>query len=361
MATKTIDVDTRTFVRFWMVLLGFVLVGFLIWKALTGIIIVGIAAFLAIAMRPLAQKIGTLTKKGATTINSALAYILTISVIGVILAVIGPVVIGETAQFAGQLPSMFDTTLGGWDGINEFGKTVGIADLQTEIFNSLQNFSTGLVDNLGDMVMVGVGTISQFTTNLILILVLTLLFMVEGAEIVNSFWKTLEHKYRKAGVKPFRHAAERMADVIGIYVSRQVMVAILDGCVVTIVVFLLSLVAGFSSGLALPMGLIAMIFYLIPMFGPVISCFLISLILLFSSPVAAVVFLVFYVVYEQIENNLIAPKIQGNALNLPASAILVAIIVGMYMFGLIGAIVAIPIAGCIKVLFEEMPKLRDLG
>lgn len=107
------------------------------------------------------------------------------------------------------------------------------------------------------------------------------------------------------------------------------------------------------------MGLLALVFYLIPMFGPIISCGLITLILLFSSPVAAIVFLVFYIVYAQIENNVIAPKIQGNALNLPATVVLVAIIIGMNVFGLIGAIIAIPIAGCIKVLIEEVPGLRE--
>jgi predicted PurR-regulated permease PerM len=64
-------------------------------------------------------------------------------------------------------------------------------------------------------------------------------------------------------------------------------------------------------------------------------------------------------VYAQIENNVIAPKIQGNALNLPATVVLVAIIIGMNVFGLIGAIIAIPIAGCIKVLIEEVPGLRE--
>ena len=102
-----------------------------------------------------------------------------------------------------------------------------------------------------------------------------------------------------------------------------------------------------------------MVFYLIPMFGPILSCGLITLVLLFSSPVAALIFLVFYIVYAQIENNIIAPKIQGGALNLPATIILVAIIIGMNLFGLLGAIIAIPIAGCIRVLIEELPNLRS--
>ena len=57
---------------------------------------------------------------------------------------------------------------------------------------------------------------------------------------------------------------------------------------------------------------------------------------------------------------MIAPKVQGTALKLPPIAILIAITIGTYMFGLIGAIIAIPIAGCIKVLIDEYPKIREL-
>ena len=70
------------------------------------------------------------------------------------------------------------------------------------------------------------------------------------------------------------------------------------------------------------------------------------------------IFMVVYIIYAQIENNAIAPKIQGNALDLPAVVILCAITIGMYMFGLLGAIIAIPIAGCIKVLVDEYPNIR---
>ena len=109
------------------------------------------------------------------------------------------------------------------------------------------------------------------------------------------------------------------------------------------------------------MGLIAAIFYLIPMFGQIISTVLVSLLLFFSSPAAALTFAIAYIIYAQIENNAIAPKIQGDALNLPAVVILASITIGMYMFGLLGAIIAIPIAGCVKVLIEEYPNIKAIG
>ena len=149
-----------------------------------------------------------------------------------------------------------------------------------------------------------------------------------------------------------------MANVVSTYVSRQLTVAAIDGTVTALIVFILSLVMGLSMNLVLPMGMITMIFYMIPMFGQFIGGTLVTVLLIFSNPLAGAIFGVIYIIYAQIENNLIAPKIQGDALNLKPLIILGATIIGMYTFGLPGAIIAIPIAGCIKVLIEEYPNIK---
>ena len=361
MSARTIEVDTKTFVRFWLVILGFGLAALLVWKAWEALVIIGIALFLTIAIRPLAQRINRLTKKDHAASSSVIAYIIVIGILGIVVSMVGPVVIEQTTQFVQQLPATFEHTLGGWDGINDFGKTLGIENLQNEIMTALQSFSSGFVSNIGNALVMSVGTVAKVLTNMILTIVLTLFFSLEGPSIANASWKILEGRRKNSAVHAWKRLAGRMVDVVSTYVSHQAMVALLDGIVVTIVVVLLSFAFHLPGGLALPMGLIAMVFYLIPMFGPIISCILITLVLLFSSPVAAAIFLVFYIVYAQIENNVIAPKIQGNALNLPATMVLVAIIIGMNVFGLLGAIIAIPIAGCIKVIIEELPNLREAG
>ncbi len=355
-----VDIDTKTFVRFWLVILALGLIALFVWKAIGGLIIIGIAAFLAIAIQPLASRINRLIKKEGP-VSSAIAYGLILMIIGVIIAVICPVVIDESIQFIRQFPQTFEHTFGGWDGVNNFGQSLGIENLQGEIIASVQSFSNSLISNLGNVLVTSVGAVTQIATGAVLILVLTLLFAIEGPGIVDAFWRALEGKRKNSAIRAFQRLASRIANVIATYVSKQVLIAFLDGGVVTLAVLLLSFTCGFSANLALPMGLIALIFYLIPMFGPVISCILISLLLFFSSPIAAIIFLIFYIIYEQIENNFIAPKIQGDALNLPTALILTAIIIGMYMFGLVGAIIAIPIAGCIKVVIEELPNLRESG
>ena len=176
--------------------------------------------------------------------------------------------------------------------------------------------------------------------------------------MVKSLWKYLETNDDKKAAKVTRTIITKMANVVSTYVSRQVLVAVLDGCVTMIIVFILSLVFRFSPNLAIPMGMITMLFYLIPMFGQFIGGSIVTVLLMSSNLWAGLIFAAIYIGYSQIENNIIAPKIQGNALKLRPVIILCAIIIGMYMFGLLGAIIAVPIAGCIRVLFEEYPNIK---
>ena len=151
-----------------------------------------------------------------------------------------------------------------------------------------------------------------------------------------------------------------MSTVVAKYVSAQVLVALLDGIVTTNFVFILSLIFDISSGIAIPLGLISFLFYLIPMFGPIITCVINSILLFVNSPWSALSFFLFYVIYQQIENNIIAPRIQGKGLGLSPLVILIAIVIGMYAFGLIGCLIAIPIAGCIKVIVDEYSAIRKV-
>lgn len=354
----TVDVDTKTFVRFWLVIFTIVALGFLFWQARFGLMLVGIAIFLAIAIQPLASRIQRFTGRKNSSFASVMAYTIIVLAIALILAVVAPVVVDETLRFVRQFPETFESTIGGWDGINSFGHTIGVENLQDQIVTALQSFSNGIVSNFSNLLVTGIGTVSQIITSIILTLVLTLLFAIEGPGLMHSFWGLLEGKSKNSTISAYRRLSDRIAGVISSYVSKQAIVALLDGCVVTATILLLSLIFGFSGSIAVPMGLLALVFYLIPMFGQIISAILISLIVLFSSPVAAIIFLVFYIVYAQVENNLIAPKLQGDAQGLPTAVILSAIVIGIYAFGLLGAIIAIPVAGCIKVVLEEIPALR---
>lgn len=364
---KRIETDLRTFIKFWLVPIGILAVIFLIEKAITGLVIIGISIFLALALKPLVKKVNNFftrhfgKDKKHQKLSAVFAYLIVVLVVGAILAIVGPVVVNETAKFIQHFPETFEKTFGGWDGINSFGRNFGIDNLQGEIANTLSGISNNLLGVLGNNLLPSVSSAADVIMKIVLVLILTLLFLLEGPGIISAFWKEMDDdKDKKESLPVARRVVSKMANVVSIYVSRQVIVAIIDGCATATIVFILSLIFGFSQSLALPMGMITMVFYLIPMFGQFIGGTLVTLILLFSNPMAGLIFAVIYIVYAQIENNIISPKIQGDALKLKPLVILCAITIGMYMLGLLGAIVAIPIAGCIRVLVEEYPHIKAL-
>lgn len=363
--SKLIETDLKTFVKFWLVPLGIGLVILFIYSASTGLIIVGLSIFLALALKPLVRRVNDFFirhfggENKHQTLSAVLAYLIVVLVIGGIVAVVGPVVVNETSKFIQNFPETFEKTFGGWEGINELGRNIGINDLHTEIIKAIGDLSNNLLGFLGNNLVSSVSGIADVVMKVVLTLVLTLLFLLEGPSMMEMFWKSIgSAEEDKKAVTVAKRVVARMANVISTYVSRQVIVAALDGCAAALFVFCISLFTDVESGIAIPMGMITMLFYLIPMFGQFIGGTLVTLLLLFTSPLAAVIFAVIYIVYAQIENNVIAPKIQGNALKLPAVMILVAIVIGMYMFGLLGAIVAVPIAGCIRVLMDEYPNIK---
>ena len=365
--SKKIETDLQTFIKFWLVPLGITALVFILYKALTGLIIVGASIFLALALKPLVRRVNNFfakhfgKDKRHQTISAIFAYLIVVLVIGAIVAIVGPVVVNETAKFTQSFPETFEQTFGGWDSINEFGWTLGIENLQNEIVASLSSISNTLVGSLGSNLVSSVSGAADAIMKIVLVLVLTLLFLLEGPNMLNSFWTKLSSREEdKKSVAVARNVISKMANVISTYVSRQVIIAMIDGTASGLIVFLLSLFFGISPTLAIPMGMTTMLFYLIPMFGQFIGGTLVTVLLFFSNPVAAAIFAIIYIIYAQIENNLISPKIQGDALKLRPVIILSAIIIGMYMFGLLGAIIAIPIAGCIRVLVEEYPNIKAL-
>ena len=151
--------------------------------------------------------------------------------------------------------------------------------------------------------------------------------------------------------KRAQRVVSRLAETVSTYVSSAVTVALINAACTTISVFIICLIFGIAPGLAFPFGLITGVFCLIPMFGSFIGGAIVALLLGFNVMWAGIVFIIYTIIYLQIESNIISPKIQGKGMNLPALVILSAVTIGVYTFGLVGAIISIPIAGCIKVSF----------
>ncbi|MBO4854839.1 AI-2E family transporter [Candidatus Saccharibacteria bacterium] len=350
--TTKVQIDTKTFIRFWLVIIGFVAAGYLLVKASAGLLIIGCALFFALAIKPLVNKLANLFPSKSRNLPIAIAYIIVVGFICGFVAIVVPTIISETAKFASNLPNIIDGATNNLTFIDDIGESLHIQNFREETIKAVRDFSQGFVklDNVGSTLTNSITAVGSALATIILALVLAFFMLTEGPRITKKFWNSLGNS---RPTKKAEHVVARLSSTISTYVSSAITVALINACATMIAVFAISLILGLNPGLALPFGLITGVFSLIPMFGSFIGGAIVALLLGFSQVGAGVTFIIYTIVYLQIESNVISPKVQGKGMKLPALAILSAVTIGVYTFGLIGAIISIPIAGCIRVLIEE--------
>ena len=345
-----IEIDTRTFVRFWLVVIGFGLVGLAIYSARTALLIIGIAFFLAIALSLPVNRIIKLLPSKSRVLSTALAYVAVVILLGVIVFLVIPPIVGQTVKFAQNVPDLVDTATSQYAGVNDF---ITRYDLQPQVDKAIVSIKDGasqFATGIGSFLVTGIGSIMSTVTAAILVFVLAFLMLVEGPMWLKRLWSVYDDKGR---MEYHRNLLGRMYNVVTSYITGQLSISAIAGFVAGIAVFILSLVFNIPTDLAIPTAMIVFVSSLIPLFGAMIGAALVSVVLALNNVTMAVVFLVFFIIYQQLEANYISPKIQSKRIDLSALAILVSVTTGIYLFGIAGGIISIPTAGCIKVIAED--------
>lgn len=346
-----IDIDTKTFVRFWLVVIGFGFAIFAIYHALPALIILGIALFLALALNGPVSRISRVLPGKSRTAATAIAYVLVLVILGAILILVVPPIVQQTAKFVQNVPSFVNTATDQWKGLNGVIDQYNLKPQVEQVVNSIKDGTASWASNVGQSVVTGVGSIFAFLTGMILVLVLTFLMLIEGPSWMKRLWGLYNDRKKMVLHK---RVVSRIYGVVSGYVTGQLTVSAIGAVLAGSAVFVLSLIfPQIPSGLAFPTAAITFVLSLIPMFGATIAGLLIAVLLAFNNLPAAIIYIVYFFVYQQVENNFVAPHIQARKIELSALAVLGSVTIGLYLFGLIGGIIAIPIAGSIRVLLDE--------
>lgn len=346
-----IEIDTKTFVRFWLVVIGFAFVILAVYSALSALIILGVAFFLALALNGPVSKLASVLPGKSRVGGTAIAYVIVVALLGSFLFLVVPPIIQQSARVAETIPAFIDSAQQQWHGVDELVTKYHLEAQVESTLNSVKANAAGWAANAGQNVISGLGSIFSLIASTFLVLVLSFLMLIEGPMWLSRIWNVYNDQEKMENHKKL---AVRMYNVVTGYVTGQLAVSAIGASFAGLTVFILHFIfPNVPANLALPTVAIAFVLSLIPMFGATIGGALITVLLAFNDLTAAIVFAVYFVVYQQIENNFVSPTIQSKTVELSALAILSAVTIGIYVFGIAGGIISIPIAGCIKVLLED--------
>lgn len=351
-----IEIDTKTFVRFWLVVIGFGLAGMMIYAAREALMIIGAALFLALALNYPVKKLANIVPGKSRLAGTALAFLSLVLILSTVIWFVVPPLVQQTAKFAENLPALVDQANSQWHGLDEFIDKNGLRAQVNDALENIKRQSSGWAASLGGNILSSVGSIFSFLASAFLVLALAFLMLLEGPSWMERIWGLYRDNEK------MRHHKKLVAKTYGVvtgYINGQLTVSGIGSLVAGAFVFGMSFfVAQVDANLAMPTILFTFILSLIPMFGATLAGALVTLIIGISSIPAGIAYALFFVVYQQIENNLIAPTIQSKKLELSALMVLVAITIGLYVGGVVGGVVAIPIAGTIKVFVDDQLEAR---
>jgi predicted PurR-regulated permease PerM len=346
-----IDIDTKTFVRFWLVVIGFILAGFILYSARQALIIILASIFLALALNApvslIAKKLPSKSRVGAT----AISYLAVVAILCAIVFLVIPPIVQQTSKFIQTVPSLAKTVTQQSKGI---GVIINKYHLKPQIDNAISQVSKNVsswVTGIGQAAISSIWSFVSFIGNMVMVFVITFLMLIEGPKWIEAIWGVYDNE---DVMNRHKKIIGRMHKIFDGYIVGQLTVSSLDSLAAGLAVFIISLFFGsIPHNLAMPTIAIVFLCSLIPMFGAMISGTIVCLLLIFNSIPAALIYLIYFIIYQQLEANFISPSIQSKRLLLTPLAIIIAVTIGFSLFGIVGGIISIPIAGCVRVLIDS--------
>src|SRR2546423_13596616 len=208
---------------------------------------------------------------------------------------------------------------------------------------------TKLGDAAGTLRDVTVGVFSRFV-QLFSILVITFFLVKDGNRLLEFFYRQIpEERSRR-----FRKIAGDISDAIGGYVFGNFVISVLAGLVTYVTLTILGV------PFAVPLAILFGFFDLIPLVGATIGAIIIGIVVAFAVafPLGVIVWAIVSIAYQQIENNLIQPVVYGRTVVIHPLIVIVAVLVGAALLGILGALVAIPVAAGLQSLTRDLWRMR---
>lgn len=344
-----VTVSNKTIIRVIALIIAASIIVSAVRVAQHALILIFIAFFLTLALNApvhwLAQHLPG-KRKGDRSIATAVSFALVIGFLVAFLASIVPPLVSQTTQFIDAAPGIVRDAR---NGNSTVGRLIQRYHLEDEIESATDDVSSRLQSATGQ----AFGTLARIGSSVfstLTVLVMTFMMLIEGPRWLTFARRLIPSEHEAHAAK----LALKMYKVVKGYVNGQVILAAMAAVFIVIPLLILKV------GNPIALMLVIFICGLIPMVGHTIGALIVSTVALFESPLAALIVLAYYILYQQIENYVVQPRVQANSTDMSPLLVFASVVIGVSFNGLLGGLVAIPVAGCLRVLFLDYLQHRRI-
>ena len=321
--------------------LGAIVLGLAISSLSTVLIYIALALFASLGLDPAVRFLER--RRLSRAVSVVIVILSLIVVVGLILWMVLPIIIEQIASFVRSVPGM----------IADFQRSDLYSTLEDQFgdqFQSLVDDVQTFLTDPGNIASIGGGalqvgaSIASGISGVIIVLVLTLYFVATLPTMKQALLRLAPARDRARA----SDITEQITDSVGGYVMGMVVLAFFNA--------ILALLLYTFLGLPFPplMATVAFCITLIPLVGSVLFWIIATGLALFTDPLGALIFAVVYLVYMQIEAYVITPRVMNKAISIPGSLVVIGALAGGTLLGLLGALVAVPVAASILIIIKQV-------
>ena len=345
MEERLVRFDARTVLNVLLIVLAVAALLQVLWLSRQVIVWILVAVFLALALNPAVEWLQRhgIRRRGYA---AGLASLLTLLAMVALGSLFVPTLVGEANDFVDQVPTYVEDVT---EGRGQLGELAVRYDVVDRIREAVEKGGAAQVLGLsGTAVAVTKGVLTAIVA-VVTIAFLTFFMLLEGPRWLERFFALLP----EASQERWRRVGRDIYRTIGGYVTGNLLISVVAGVVSTIVL----LATGVSYAVAL--GLLVAILDLVPLAGATLAAILVTTVAFIDQGwVIGLIILVYFILYQQLENHVLQPVVYSRTVQLSPLAILIAVLIGAELAGVLGALGAIPIAGTIQVLMLEWLRAR---
>ncbi|MGO9925829.1 MAG: AI-2E family transporter [Mycobacterium sp.] len=307
------------------------------------LVLIGVAFFLALGLEPAASWFVNrkLPRWAATT----LVFAIFLATVGAFVAAAVPPLAQQASELIKQAPHYLQQAQDHSSAIGRLNERFHVQQRITDTING----SGGSVVN--DVVSAGSAVFGAVADSLVVI-VLTVYFLADMPRIRSNLYRLVPHTRRPRAIL----IGDEVFAKVGAYVLGNVLISVIAGAATF--VWLMA----FDVPYPLLLGIFVALLDLVPVVGSTIAGVVVAAVALTVSLPVCIATTVFFVVFRLLEDYLLVPRIIGRAVKVPALITVVAVLIGGALLGIVGALVAIPIAAALLLLTQEVlyPRLDEV-
>ena len=303
-------------------------------------VLIIISLFLAMGLNPTVEALQARKLKRGSAVAIVVASALLLVSLFVLIVI--PPVFTQANELIDGAPQLIDA-LRNNSTLSELNSQYGVIDTLEKKFQSLISDGQIFTGAFGGVVGVG-RTVLSGAFSALTVMVLTLYFLSSLPSVTKIFYRLAPASRRERVSK----IGDAIISRVGAFVGSQVLIAALAA------IFVFFLALGLNLPYAAALGMVILFVALIPLVGHFIGASIVILVALTESPTKALFALILYTLYVQIENYVITPRIMKRSLSIPGLVTIVAALLGTSLLGLVGGLLAVPIAAAVLLIMDEV-------